>query len=130
MSDHARSLIRSILQDISLSLAERGELMYFKPRPTDSVSLQICPPAVPFYGSDIRCEDIDMSQSTLVTIASIGALSSKGSKIISIVDLLINSQISKRDYSILHVQSEYANTFSHPYLSMPNSLPHLLAELT
>ena len=130
LSEQARLLVKSILQDISSLLAKRGEIMYFKPRPNQSVSNQICPTMVPFYGTDIPCEDIDMSQATLVTIASIGALSSQASNIISIVDLLIHCKECQCDYPTLHVQSEYVRSFSHSKLLLPNSRLHLMTQLS
>ena len=102
-----------------------GETLYFKPRPNQSVATKICPDMVPFYGTSIPCEDIDMSKSTLVTIASLGALSSNAPRIISIIDLLIHSVNSRRDLSNLYIQNDYVRSFSHSNLSFPVSHSHL-----
>ena len=121
--------MRSILNVIATSLAEHGEMLYIKPRLNRSIFKQVYPSNFTLFGSDTPCEDINMSRCTLITIASIGALTSEATKIISIVDLLINCIECRRDSLMLYSQFDYARSFTKSNLIFPNTYSRLIADL-
>ena len=121
--------MRSILNVIATSLAEHGEMLYIKPRLNRSIFKQVYPSNSTLFGSDTPCEDINMSHCTLITIASIGALTSEATKIISIVDLLINCIECRRDSLMLYSQFDYARSFTKSNLIFPNTYSRLIADL-
>ena len=128
LSKESYDTLNKLLEDVSLFLKSNGETLYIKPR--DRNQLNIIKPigSQPYIGP--LCQDIDMNECVLLTIASSGALCKTHSKVISLAQILLEQcSFVPNDSQILSNQLDYAQSFNHPLLLFPLTIDLLLSYL-
>jgi hypothetical protein len=128
LSQNAQSVARGIFCALSNGLSSRNIKLYLKPRLANSIF--DIPSSLTYPElNHVRCEEVDMANVILVTIASSGALSKRKSKIISVVNVLSTLAQSSRDCDILNIQRNYAICFRHPSFMAPKSIENIIQEI-